>query len=658
MLVDRLNQISTKVSADVVRTISAEAVEAWRVRDDHFSSFLSTYANRPSVEDSEELQRILRLPRRPQVDLRPGSAMAQAYVEIMNERLMLPGRKPGECNCICESVYHRPCISSLQPAQALALHEAALVRGLLAPIATGAGKTSLNFLMSVVIPGCKLAVVLIPPNLRIQLYNEYMLWKEHWRVPNLVMYDSGGKSVFDENNSVTLYAVAYSKFSRKSCTDLLSKLDPDLILADEVHKLGNPDTATTGRFLRYVASAAKRKKVFFCGWSGTITSRTIKEYAHLAAIALGDGSPLPIDPHVVDCWSQAIDPSDFPAGPGALKQLCKPEETLYQGLHRRIIETRGVVATTEGAIAASLTFHEREGVKLPNELNKLLRPLREGHWVRPDGEELLDILEASIVMRQLCCGFYYRWRYPRAPRKPGTRELTDEAKALIEEWFAKRKAWFKELREKLKIREEYLDSEELCTNAAKRFWSDPPYKGDLPVWAAESWPAWRGIKDKVYHETETVWVDDYLAKDAAEWAKEYRGIVWYDYRAFGLKVSELSGLPMHAGGPEAEAAILAEKGDRSIIASLGSHGTGRDGLQFLFDKQLFANPCSSAKIWEQALARLHRLGQKSPEVDSWIYRHVVEMSEAFDSAFTRAKYVNGTLGTNQKLLVSNCTFTI
>jgi hypothetical protein len=51
------------------------------------------------------------------------------------------------------------------------------------------------------------------------------------------------------------------------------------------------EEATMGRFLRYVVPAAKRREVSFCGWSGTITNHTIKEYAQLYAIALGEVLP-------------------------------------------------------------------------------------------------------------------------------------------------------------------------------------------------------------------------------------------------------------------------------------------------------------------------------------------------------------------------------
>ena len=42
---------------------------------------------------------------------------------------------------------------------------------------------------------------------------------------------------------------------------------------------------------------------------------------------------------------RAYRPSDWPAPAGALRTLMASGETLYEGFHRRLIETRGVVAT-------------------------------------------------------------------------------------------------------------------------------------------------------------------------------------------------------------------------------------------------------------------------------------------------------------------------
>ena len=108
---------------------------------------------------------------------------------------------------------------------------------------------------------------------------------------------------------------------------------------------------------------------------------------------------------------------------------------------------------------------------------------------------------------------------------------------------------------------------------------------------------------------------------------------------------------MHGGGSGAGVRIAAERGDRSIVASIRSHGTGRDGLQRLFCDQLVVQPPSSSSAWEQLLGRLHRIGQEAEIVRASFYRHTVEMAAAVDQAMSRALYVESTIGASQKIRV-------
>jgi hypothetical protein len=106
----------------------------------------------------------------------------------------------------------------------------------------------------------------------------------------------------------------------------------------------------------------------------------------------------------------------------------------------------------------------------------------------------------------------------------------------------------------------------------------------------------------------------------------------------------------------AESRLRAEKGDRSIVASIKAHGTGRDGLQYIFSKNLVANPPSSGATWEQLLGRTHRVGQRSDEVEVWTYRHTPELRECLDDAIGQARYIHATLGLEQKLLTASLGF--
>ncbi len=608
------------------------------------------YQRREPVGTSADLERILALPRRAPVDLSPGSARAEALVELMTTRLRRPDRPPGSA-CGCRALGREYCLERLLPVQAWVLWEAPIAGGVLASVTVGGGKTLVDILIAMVMPDCKVAALLIPPGLVEQFEADYLAAREHFRVPSLIMPGALGGHIVP--GAPRLHVVPYSKLSRAEATVLLADLNPDLVAGDEIHNLKAPDAVRTGRFLTFFAEHPESR---LAGWTGTLTADSIEDFTHLAAFALGEGSPVPLDPPVAKTWAGALDPSDWPAPAGELMKFAEPGESVVAGISRRLAETRGFIVTRGGSgVSSQLVLGERKPPPMPPEVVALMKDLR-ATWTRPDGEELVDALQVARCAREMACGFFYKWRFPDDPPRED-----------VEAWFAARKAWHRELREVLKDRRPHMDSPLLCARAAIRFYKQDEQLAEdeddgreetgrdleLPTWESEHWPRWRDLRDTVRHETETVWVSDWLVRDAVAWAASERGVVWYEHGAFGRALGELGGLPVHGGGPGAEARIRAEKGDRSIAASILAHGEGRDGLQYLFADQLVANPPASAKKWEQLLGRFHRKGQRADVVRTRVYRHTSEMADALDRALRLAKYIEGITGAYQKLLAAD-----
>lgn len=102
--------------------------------------------------------------------------------------------------------------------------------------------------------------------------------------------------------------------------------------------------------------------------------------------------------------------------------------------------------------------------------------------------------------------------------------------------------------------------------------------------------------------------------------------------------------------------LLSERGDRSIVASIRAHGTGKN-LQ-AFSRNLFANQFSDAAVGEQVLGRTHRQGQLADEVTAEVYRHTPVVIDALNRARMLAGYIEGTMGGSQKLLRATYLFTI
>lgn len=592
------------------------------------------------VGDSSDLHRILELPRRP----RPTEE------ELEDWRIGFDRLNKHPTTCLCQSKYRRKCPERLLDTQAWALREIEGQQGLLGPIPVGEGKTLLDLLAPMVIPDCKVAVLLIGPQLRNQLTAvDWDFYGQHWHLPNL------GSGAWFEKGKPTLHIVAYSELSSAKNSDVLERIRPDLVIADEAQMLRNANAARTKRFRRYFSAHPETR---FLAWSGTLASRSIKDYAHLSNLALKEGSPTPLHWPTVEEWAGAIDPSDWPSAIGKLAAFCEPGENVRDGFRRRVLDTPGVVSAPErGACSAELTFIERK-VQTPPVIDEYLAALN-ASWTRPDGEELITALDVARCRRELSAGLFYRWRFPR-----------NEPLEVRDRWFEVRARWHKEMREKLKQSKEFLDSPLLLVKAAIR-WHDgydhinhetgqrehlPPHtkNGPMPTWASEVWPEWREVRDTVEPESEGVWIDDFLARDAADWLKKNIGICWYEHDIFGHRVAELSGAKLYGAGKAAHEGIAHEDGSSSIVASVRSHGTGKN-LQ-MFNLNLFANPPSAGDAWEQALGRTHRQGQLADEVLVYVYRHTAGYVDALDRAKIDAAFAQGPgIGGEQKLL--RCAYT-
>lgn len=589
-----------------------------------------------AVGDSDDLRRILALPRRE----RPSEEQIQGWADDFKKRF---GRHNPHCEC--RSVYHRPCASSLLPVQAWALHEAETVGGILGPIGVGHGKSLLDLLTPMVV-GSKVSVLLLPPGLKRQMLDvDFGFYGQHWHLPNI----AGGRWYVP--NRPFLHVVAFSELSGAKASDLLAQIAPDCVVVDEAHSVRNRSAARTKRFLRFLKLKPDTK---LFSWSGTLTSRSIRDYAHLASHSLREGSPTPLYHPTLEEWAAHLDPLEFRSPAGKLSQLGGDAGDARGGFRDRLVATPGVISSGDTASCqASLSITQRP-IKAPEVVKQHLDAL-ERSWQRPDGEELVDALSKARCARELSCGFFYRWRWPRREPVP-----------VIERWLEVRAAWHKELREKLKGAKVHMDSPLLLTKAAIR-WEEgyvhvegerrievPKHtrNGPLPTWSSEFWSQWREVRDTAKPETEAVWLDDFLVQDTLNWLREGPGLAWYEFGGFAdrcLAEARQQGVPIVYCGPGASGAqtALGLRGSEAALLSIRSHGTGRN-LQG-FSRNLVCNPPSDGAIWEQLLGRTHRQGQTADEVTFEVYRHTEPFVAAVEKARDLSDYIEGTFGATQRL---------
>jgi hypothetical protein len=586
------------------------------------------YSALPPVFDSADFRRIKALPLRS-----PASPEEQVRLaEEMTSRLL---RNPQPaCNCASK---WKQCANRLRPIQGWALHEAMITgRGPVGLIGVGGGKGPTTMMLPMVIPGVKVAVLLIPANMRDAFEREWEKFSVHFRLPRRP--SDRWYAVGDDKP--LLHVITYSELSSPKSSDLLKKLRPDLIIADEAHNLRNRGAARVRRFLRYMHEARSK----YAPLSGTMENRSPMEAGHQYELALGEGSPYPLHYPTLEHWSEAVSSRGVPCDPGVLMEFCELGENVREGLRRRVTHSPGVVSTSESQFGGSLIIRRAEGIKVPELIQKMLEEVR-STTTRPDGEELVDEMASVMCRRQLGAGGYSYWAFPHG-----------EPPELIDEWFERRKEWCRELRDVLKLNREHMDSPLLCENAAirhQRKGRGETIDPTLPSWPSVTYPGWAEIRDRVYHETRWKWVSDFLVDYAAEWMADNKGIVWVETPELGHRIARKTKLPYYGQGKAASKLILDEKGDRSIVASSISHSTGKQLT--MWSRMLVLQSPSSGTTWEQLIGREHRPGQEADEVVVDVALHTDEYESAFAQARLDAEYQYQTKGAEQKLLLATYT---
>lgn len=532
----------------------------------------------------------------------------------------------------------------LRPLQALALCEAFICKGAVFAGRVGIGKS----LVALLLPYCleaKRPLLVIPAKLMDKTMREIRRLSVHWVIPNFIR------------------VISYELLGRVQSAETLINYRPDLIVLDEGHRAKNPRAAVTRRLMRYLASTPSPQNpestppeaLLVNGqWvipppctvvvmSGTITNRSIMDYAHLLRRCLGpENAPVPRSITQTEEWAGALDQhrnNETRIGTGALLLLCNEEEAKLHttdpvtacrlAFRRRLVDTQGIVVTTDGQIGSSISITAIYP-EMNEQTKQALRNLRHD-WLLPNEVECDDGLTAWRHSREIGLGLFYNWD-PPAPA----------------EWMARRKAWFKRCRHILTHNQRDLDSALAVARAIMA--------GHYPE-ALEDYGRWREIEKSFKPHNVPVWFDDGAIQAAAKWAKAGPGVIWCEQVAFAQRLSKVTGLPYYGReGKDATGRSIPEFGEPgcgegTIIASIASNGEGRN-LQGWY-RNLITCPPSNGKVLEQLLGRTHRDGQEADEVTFEIFVTCREYAEAFWQATDDARFVYQTTGSEQKLLYAD-----
>lgn len=519
----------------------------------------------------------------------------------------------------------------LRPVQKAALGAIVAAQGGLFPIGVGHGKTFIALLAGAAL-GADLAILLTPPSTVAQVYQALARVDSHYRIPRTEV-------------------IAYSMLSRPDASDLLRRLvagvDPAkvVLIADEAHSLKHHTSARTKRVARFLQ---EYPQVRFVAMSGTLTSKSIKDFAHLAEWALHEGSPVP-RPHApqgmvaLEHWAAAID-SD---GRGGVADLvwCQPlwswagkqpadlmeaaarerKEGLRSALHERMTTAKGVVATDQSSFGASL-YVEHLKPALPRVLADMMAQV-EATKCDPSGEPLESPVDQWRILRQLSMGFWYRWVWPNG--------IPDN------EWIEARAAWARHVRSQLDNHAaEGYDSPMLVFNRIAR-----EHAAGQRLSIHRAWAAWKAVKHRPAPPVEAVWVTgDVLDAGLREVLKSKEPtLVWYSDNAVADALAQRGLTVIRAGQ-----AVPTEA--RTVCVSWRSHGTGLNLQKWAHN--LVLTPSPSGMDWEQMIGRTHRYGQQEDEVWVRVLAHSPAFVEALRGAMANAEYLQHTTGQAQKLLMA------
>lgn len=498
----------------------------------------------------------------------------------------------------------------LRPVQAVALAEATEQQGLFGHIRVGAGKTLITGLLPTLLESAR-PMLLVPGSVVGQTYEALDSLRLHWRI------------------LPTIQVVSYSRIGRPEHSDLLEGFRPDLIVADEGHKLKRVrDSAVARRLARYMAEHPGTR--FVC-LSGTLTRGSIRDYSHLITWALRSRAPLPASAEDVSAWAELLDAETEIEDPKDLEILWPSLGHVYSqtaartAFRERLISTPGVIVTPDqfDGVPLSIRMHT---IDSPDDMRPHWSKLRE-LWEAPDGWLLADAkFEVSKTAREMGLGFYYA----HEPRPP-------------EDWFNARREWCRFVRRTI------LDSREFDSAGQVAQACD---EGRL---IATEWYAWNKIRDTYTPQTVTRWLSRQALELAEAWGRAnpngVRSIVWTEHTAFGRALSLSTEWPFYEDeGIAADGTFIGNARAPVIVASRQANGTGRN-LQ-AYSRNLVTCPPYGGDDWEQLIGRTHRDGQTLPVTfDVWLTCE--ESFAALERATAQAEYSEETTGQPHKFGVAN-----
>lgn len=573
----------------------------------------------------------------------------------------------------------------LQRVQAEAIQAFVEEGAVFGPIEVGGGKTfiSLRCVGISIEAGVQRICLMVPSQVHTQLVDHDIGWARQRTSLGCTFYPLGGKSP-EQRRAIAggrrgCWIFPYSLLSAKDASEILEMIRPEVLILDEAHLLKNRNAARTRRVLSYCKQHKPRVVVL----SGTMTKKSIKDYAHLLTISLGDKAPVPADAQVVSDWATAIDSEQAAEGFHTAKTTYGPLRPLINWANRnfpqtprtfdvqgfrwafrdRLLTTPGVVSSPADSLGTSLVIENSKVISPTARLAELQQQLEE-LWLTPSGDEIEFAMQKWKWATELSAGIYNDLVWPdpgvlaeRLHVSPGQ---ADDLLKRSKDHHKLQQAYHKALRGWFQSRPHKpgLDTPMLVGGNMAHF-------GDRDV-GPELYSAWQDMRaadfpERIERDSRPVRVCDYKIREAIRLMKANEngeGIVFFHHNTLGewlyecAKEAGLSVVYCPAGKAANDFLTSQGAADRCrgkfLICSISAHGTGKN-LQFMSD-QIYVQLPFNESVAQQSIGRTHRMGQLADQVTIYTMVSNEQDEMILASLLNDAIYVLETTQSTRKVL--------
>lgn len=499
----------------------------------------------------------------------------------------------------------------LLPAQARALYVAAIADALVGVMPVGCGKTLTGALLPSVL-GAERPLYLTRASLTGQLQSNFSELSEHWEgIPA----------------QPTIWSFHYLSQRSREAEAALSRMQPDVLIIDEAHAIAG-DSGRASIIEDYVLEYEPRMAIM----SGTLTRKSLNDFANLVYLVLGVDAPVPIDGQVRHALAAVVDaeprrsiePEDWAFASQLRNEKARASRwgndenavtRTRRAFQERFAATPGVMVIDVDDLPHGLDIYLVDN-EVPGVVAGAIDELKDT-WIKPSGEMLVMATEVAATERNLSTGFFYE-------------QVWEDGEEDVE-WTERRKAWARLIRHKLKRRREGMR-----TPSDVIAWAES--KRTMP----RQYTEWLEVADRPGPTTTARWLSIEPLKDAIDWIGD-SGIIWYSSRAAGDMLEAL-GIQTFRSGDD-----ISEHKEDVIAASTGSFGTGTDGLQLRYNRMYFLEPLPAGADFEQVVGRLDRQGQPRDVVEVGIPISNARLYRDFKKVQNDAQYIYEKLGTRQRI---------